>query len=402
LIAAAERARAHAADRLRAAETFEATSNMILVSLAMALVVGATLLAWLLVRSGVLRPLANIERRVTALEQGDLAAAVPETQREDELGRLARAAEALRDTLARNAETEAKVRKDAELRARRGEDLLKAISAFESEIASAMRDVAGSADMVDRSARAIRDASATTREAGTSAAGAAENAAREVSTVASAAEELAASIAEISRRISDSAAATRRASEAARATDGTVQGLAESAARIGDVVRLIETIAGQTNLLALNATIEAARAGEAGKGFAVVASEVKNLAAQTAKATDEISTQITGIRQVTEEAVAAIRAITASISELETISTSIASGVEQQGAATAEIARASGATASGADKVGKVVAKLGEASGATDSKAKDLLDAADSLKHRASQAKTALETFLGKVREQAA
>ena len=158
---------------------------------------------------------------------------------------------------------------------------------------------------------------------------------------------------------SDSALATRRASEAARATDGTVQGLAESATRIRDVVRLVETIAGQTNLLALNATIEAARAGEAGKGFAVIASEVKNLAAQTAKATEEISTQVSGIRQVTEEAVAAIRAITGSISELETISASIVTGVEQQGAATAEIARASGAATSGADRVGKVVAKGG-------------------------------------------
>jgi methyl-accepting chemotaxis protein len=402
LIAAAERARAHAADRREAAEAFESTSNMILVSLAMSFVVGATILAWLLVRSGVLRPLAHVERRLTSLGEGDLAAPVPETRREDELGRLARATEALRDTLARNAEADARARRDAELRARRGEELLKAITFFESEIASAMRDMTGAADLVDRSARAIRDASATTREAGTAAAGAAENAAREVSTVVSAAEELAASIAEISRRISDSAAATRRASEAARATDGTVQGLAESAARIGDVVRLIETIAGQTNLLALNATIEAARAGEAGKGFAVVASEVKNLAAQTAKATEEISNQIGGIRQVTEDAVTAIRAITASISELETISASIASGVEQQGAATSEIARASGAAASGADKVGKVVAKVGEASGATDGKSKDLLDAADSLKHRASQARTAVETFLGKVREQAA
>ena len=401
LIAAADRARALATERQAAADAFESTGKLVLGIFAALLVLAATLAAWLLLRSGLLRPLAALERRVATLGQGDLSTPVPETGRADELGRLARAAETLRATLARNAEAEARARTEAEARARRGEALAQAVAAFEAEITAAMREMSGAAEMVDGSARAIRDAAATTREAGDAAAGAAQGAAQEVSTVASAAEELAASIAEISRRVTDSAAAARRAGEAARATDGTVRGLAESATRIGDVVRLIETIAGQTNLLALNATIEAARAGEAGKGFAVVASEVKTLAAQTAKATEEIAAQVAGIQRVTEDAVAAIRAIGTSISELETISAGIAAGVEQQGAATAEIARASGAAASGAERVGGVVVRVGDAGRSADAQARDLLDAADGLKRRAAAMRAAVDGFLGRVREAA-
>ncbi|MCS6921467.1 MAG: methyl-accepting chemotaxis protein [Elioraea sp.] len=401
LAAAADRARALAAERQAAAAAFGTTGKAVLGGLAALLVLVSAAAAWLMLRSGVLHPLSNIERRVVALGEGDLAAPVPETTREDELGRLARAAETLRATLARNAEVEARARADAEARARRGEALARAVASFEAEITAAMREMSGAADMVDGSARAIREAAATTREAGDAAASAAQSAAQEVSTVAAAAEELAASIAEISRRVTDSAAAARHAGEAARATDGTVRGLAESATRIGDVVRLIETIAGQTNLLALNATIEAARAGDAGKGFAVVASEVKTLAAQTAKATKDIAAQVAGIQRVTEDAVAAIRAIVSSISELETISASIAAGVEEQGAATAEIARASGGAASGAERVGGVVVRVGEAGRSADEKAKALLEAADGLKRRAAATRAAVDNFLGRVREAA-
>jgi methyl-accepting chemotaxis protein len=401
LVAAADRARARAAEREAASAAFERTGKLILGGLAAILVLLSTLVAWLLLRSAVLRPLSNIERRVTALAAGDLDSPVPETTRKDELGRVARAAETLRATLARNAEAEARARAEAEARARRGESLARAVAAFEAEITAAMREMAGAADMVDGSARAIRDAAAAAREAGDAAAGAAQGAAQEVSTVASAAEELSASIAEISRRVTESADAARRAAEAARATDGTVRGLSESATRIGDVVRLIETIAGQTNLLALNATIEAARAGEAGKGFAVVASEVKTLAAQTAKATEEIAAQVAGIQRVTEDAVAAIRAIGASIAELETISAGIAAGVEEQGAATAEIARASGGAASGAEQVSAVVVRVGEAGRSADEKARELLDAADGLKRRAAATRAAVEGVLGRVRDAA-
>jgi len=401
LLAAADRARALAAEQGAAASAFERTAKFVLGGFVAALVLGSALLAWRMIHLAVLRPLSSIERRVSMLGTGDITTPVPETGRADELGRLARAAETLRATLARNAEADAQARSDAEARARRGEALARAVAAFETEISAAMREMAGAADTVDGSAHAIREAAAMTREAGEAAAGAAQGAAQEVSTVASTAEELAASIAEISRRVTDSAAAARRAGEAARATDGTVRGLADSAARIGDVVRLIETIAGQTNLLALNATIEAARAGDAGKGFAVVASEVKTLAAQTAKATEEIATQVAGIQQVTEEAVAAIRAIGASIAELETISAGIAAGVEEQGAATAEIARASGAAASGTGRVGQVVGRVEAAGRTTDEKARALLDAADGLKRRTSATRSAVDAFLGRMRDAA-
>jgi methyl-accepting chemotaxis protein len=176
--------------------------------------------------------------------------------------------------------------------------------------------------------------------------------------VAAAAEELSASVAEITRQVASSAGVARRAVEEARATDAAVAGLADSAARIGDVVRLINDIAGQTNLLALNATIEAARAGEAGKGFAVVASEVKNLAAQTAKATEEIGGQIGQMQQATNGAVQAIRGIAAIVQEIDGITSAIAAAVEEQGAATREIARNVAEAAAGTEEVSSGVATV--------------------------------------------
>jgi methyl-accepting chemotaxis protein len=401
LQAAAERARAQAADRRAAAIAFEARATLLLILFALAFAALAAFAAWWLLRGGVLRPLARLEQRVVALGGGDLSAPVPETGREDEIGRLARAAEALRCALARNAANEAHARADAEARARRGAALAEAVAAFEDELATTVREMAGAAETVDSSATAIRQAATTAREAGQTAATSAAGAAQDVATVAAAAEQLAAAIAEISRRVADSAAAARRAGEAARATDDTVRGLAEGAARIGDVVRLIETIASQTNLLALNATIEAARAGEAGKGFAVVASEVKTLAGQTAKATEEIAQQIAGIQRVTEEAVAAIRGIAAAIAELDGISAGIAAGVEEQGAATAEIARAAAAAAAGAQQVKGVVAQVGEAGALTDSKAAALQHSAEVMKRRAEALHGAVEGFLARVREAA-
>jgi len=219
-----------------------------------------------------------------------------------------------------------------------------------------------------------------------------------VQTVASAAEQLTASISEISRQVLQSSRITERAVADARRTDTVVRALSDGAQKIGDVVGLITSIAGQTNLLALNATIEAARAGDAGRGFAVVASEVKNLAQQTAKATDEIGAQIGQIQTATGEAVEAIRAITGVIEEVSTIATAIASAVEQQGAATAEIARNVQQTAVSAHEVTSNIAGVSQAANDTGAAAAQVLSAAEGLSRQAATLTDEVNEFAAGIR----
>jgi methyl-accepting chemotaxis protein len=241
---------------------------------------------------------------------------------------------------------------------------------FEAEMGGAVGGVASQTATLQDAARRLAEAAATSGREATLVAEAAGRADADVQSVAAAAEQMAASITEITRRVGESAAVAGRAVQEAQATDETMRGLSESAARIGDVVRLIGDIAGQTNLLALNATIEAARAGEAGKGFAVVASEVKNLAGQTAKATEEIGQQIAGMQAATGRAVEAIRGIGSTVERTAEIATAIAAAVEQQGAATQEIARSAAqvaeATGTVSQRIGlvrQVAADTGEAAG---------------------------------------
>ena len=216
--------------------------------------------------------------------------------------------------------------------------------------------------------------------------------------VAAAAEELSASIGEISRQVSQSSEITGQAVVDARRTDAIVRALAEGAERIGHVVGLIISIAGQTNLLALNATIEAARAGDAGKGFAVVASEVKSLAQQTAKATEEIGTQVGQIQSATKEAVEAIRVITGTIEEVSSIAVSIAAAVEEQGAATAEIARSVQQTAQSARDVTVNIGDVSQAATNTGTAADQVLDAATDLSRQAERLTSEVDGFITEVR----
>ena len=217
-------------------------------------------------------------------------------------------------------------------------------------------------------------------------------------TVAAAAEQLAASISEISRQVGLSSRMSGEAFQEARRTDGIVQDLARGAQRIGNVVELITGIAGQTNLLALNATIEAARAGEAGKGFAVVASEVKNLAHQTAKATEEIGTQIGQIQQATTDAVTAIQGIAKRIEEMSEVATSIASAVEEQGAATAEIARNVQQTAASAQDVSSNIIAVSAAANDTGAAATQVLSSAGTLAQQAEHLTAEVGSFVSGVR----
>ncbi len=283
-------------------------------------------------------------------------------------------------------------------RAERGKKVDGLLRSFEVTTSTMVGAVASAATELQATAQSMSDNAGQTTQQATNVAAAAEEASVNVQTVASAAEELAASIAEISRQVEQSASIAGKAVEDAKRTDGVVQALAESAEKIGEVVGLISNIAGQTNLLALNATIEAARAGDAGKGFAVVASEVKNLAAQTAKATEDISRQIAQIQAVTKDAVGSIQGIGARIGEVSQIASAIAAAVEEQGAATQEIARNVQQAATGTGEVTSNITGVSAGANNTVAAASQVLDAAGELSRRAEQLRAEVGQFIAGVK----
>ncbi|HYH23288.1 MAG TPA: globin-coupled sensor protein [Azospirillum sp.] len=257
--------------------------------------------------------------------------------------------------------------------------------------------VAASNDMQGHAQRMSQIAAATSRQS-MEVGSAAEQASANVQTVASASEELTSSIAEISRHVTQSSQIARAAVDEAERTNGTVSGLVDAAQKIGDVVQLINNIASQTNLLALNATIEAARAGEAGKGFAVVASEVKNLANQTAKATEDISNQISGMQDAARMSAEAIKGVGGTITRINEIVTTVAAAVEEQAAATQEIARNVQEAASGTQSVTQTIGEVSKASSETGSLAEEVLGAARQLHQQADGLRQGVETFLQRIR----
>ena len=358
----------------------------------------AVLLSFLLMRR-TLRPLVGLRGAMAGMAEGRLDATVPHTDRPDELGAMARAMETLRARLAQAAEAAAAL--DAE-RAQAGEGRRRARIAmaddFERRVQGIADDVAGAAQRLASQAEGIVAAinategvASTVREASGQAAGSVQN-------VAAAAEELSASIGEISRQVAASATAAQGAAEESRRTDARVEDLNQAAARIGDVVRLIGDIAGQTNLLALNATIEAARAGEAGKGFAVVAGEVKNLAGQTAKATEEIGAQIAAMQAATTGAVEAIRAIGGRIGEISELAASVASAVEEQGAATSEIAGSVQQAAVNTGHVNTAIGRVGESAASAASGGDAIRRDAGTLSGQAEALRTAVRGLVSELR----
>ena len=344
--------------------------------------------------------LDGLEADIEAVASQDASARMRlDASRQDEFGVVARALADFREKLAevdrmKVEQAEAEKRSSEERREMR----LKMASDFEGSVGGVVEAVSSAAKGMKASAETMSATAQQTSTQTTTVAAASEQASTNVQTVASAAEELSASISEISRQVAQSSAIAGQAVNDAHETDEQIQGLAIAANKIGEVVALITDIADQTNLLALNATIEAARAGDAGKGFAVVASEVKNLANQTAKATEEIGNQIGGIQTATENSVAAIQGIGKTIGEINDIASAIAAAVEEQGAATQEIARNVEQAAAGTQEVSTNIAGVTLAASETGQAANQMLDSSGELSMQSDMLKSEVDKFLMQIR----
>jgi methyl-accepting chemotaxis protein len=367
----------------------------------MAAVTGGVLAALLagLITISISTLIKRMTRTMSQLADGDLKVEIEGAERRDQIGNMARAVRIFKDNAIRIADAESQKNRVA---AQTEQDRKAGLRELAARLERAVKDIA---DGVKQSAQRMHDGAATmsgaaerTKAQSSTVAAASEQASANVQTVASAAEELSASIREIGQQAQSSATVARRAAEQASQTTATMEGLSEAADRIGEVINLINGIAAQTNLLALNATIEAARAGDAGKGFAVVASEVKNLASQTARATEDIATQISSIQGVTREAATAIKSIESVITEINQIASSTASAVEEQGAATAEIARNVQQAAAGTGEVSSNIAGVLQAAAETDEHARIALKNSDELSGQADRLWQAVVGFVEDVK----
>lgn len=338
--------------------------------------------------------LTVLRDRIEAVEAGDVQSAVAYTERVDEIGSLARAVDSFRRAIVDRQAAMARASVEAEQTQRRQVQLETATAQFSNEMEGLSKSIGQAAEFLLKRVDDLRGSVTAAERNSKTILNTAETASTNVGTVAAAAEELSGSIRDISRQMAKAADTAGRGVSEAVSTNATVQELARSADRIGEVVRLINDIAGQTNLLALNATIEAARAGEAGKGFAVVASEVKSLAAQTAKATDEIQSQIAGIQAETNHVVATIGGISGTIEQISEIATSVAAAVEEQGAATDEIARNVQQAATGTHQVTQHVGGFGETTASIQGAAEALHSVAIDLKDRATGLQGAVGAFI--------
>jgi methyl-accepting chemotaxis protein len=367
-------------------------------TLTIAAVVICLLMTWLI--GGVIsNPVVAMTAAMRRLAGGDTATAIPSIGRTDEVGEMASAVQVFKDNMLdsdrlRTEQEAAKQRAEAERR----QAMLELADGFESRVGNIVKGVAAASTELQSTAQALAATAEQTMRRSTAVAGASEEATQNVQTVASATEELSASISVISHQVAQASGMIREGVRQANLSNEQVQGLTGASERIGDVLRIISSIAGQTNLLALNATIEAARAGDAGKGFAVVASEVKALANQTAKATEEIAGLIRTIQDATQSSAQLIRGIAETIGRVDDVATTIALAVEQQGSATQEIARNVLQAAQGTQDVSGSIGGVSQAAQETGAAATQMLASASELSKNGETLKTQMDMFLREIR----
>ena len=379
-----------------AADSYSSAFMMLAAILGTAVIVGIGV-SFYVVRD-ISTGIASIVTPMQALGKGDLSAQVPHQGETTEIGAMADTLQVFKEALIAKKAADEAAAVDAEAKIERGRRVDNITRNFESMIGEIVQTVSSASTQLEASAGTLSKTAERSQTLTTAVAAASEEASTNVQSVASATEELSSSVNEISRQVQESARMATDAVGQARVTNDRVSELSKAASRIGDVVELINTIAGQTNLLALNATIEAARAGEAGRGFAVVASEVKALAEQTAKATGEIGQQITGIQAATQDSVNAIKEISGTIERLSEISSTIAAAVEEQGAATQEISRNVQQAAQGTQQVSSNITDVQRGASETGSASSQVLSAAQSLSGDSNRLKLEVGKFLDSVR----
>jgi methyl-accepting chemotaxis protein len=392
--AALDAAKDHAAGKRAAAMSSLVTQ--------VALLVFAVLFAagmMVLVSRRVTRPLTKIQDAMHKLAGGDMSAEVSFGERQDEIGALGKATLAFKSSMveANRLRTEQQ-ESEGRTAAQRKQEMRKLADEFQAAVGGIVGAVSGASGELEAAARTLTKTADTTQQLAGMVTAASDEASANVQSVASAAEEMSGSVTEIGRQVQESSRIAAEAVSQARKTDARITELSSAASRIGDVVKMITAIAEQTNLLALNATIEAARAGEAGRGFAVVASEVKALASQTAKATDEIGTQIAAMQTATQDSVGAIKEIGGTIGRIAEIATTIAAAVEEQGAATQEISRNVHQAAQGTAQVATNITDVNRGANETGTASAQVLGSAQALSRESGHLKAEVEKFVASVR----